>query len=150
MPQKLVPRFQGPHFSTARHITHDRALRFSSQPSTHHRRGDSRIARRPPRYCQGFVGLDLARYFIFVAMPPRICLSARFVESISETLINRSKSRFFNRRETSLCTVDLLIPNLSAAARTVAPVSAIYFPSITTLSSISFCKTTLFNGTSAP
>lgn len=65
-------------------------------------------------------------YFNFVAIPPRICLSALFSSSITLTSFASFGFIFTRRSETSLCTVLLLTPNFLAAPLTVSFESIIY------------------------
>ena len=64
--------------------------------------------------------------FIFVAIPPLICLSALFSSSTFLTSIANALFICINLSLTSLCTVDLETPNFFAAPLTVSPVSIIY------------------------
>lgn len=67
-------------------------------------------------------------YFFRVARPPRIWRSLLFFSSTFFTSPYSCGSSRISRSVTSLCTVDLLILKTFAAARTVAPVSAMYSP----------------------
>ena len=62
-------------------------------------------------------------------MPPRICRSFLFVRNTSCALSYNAVLSFFSRVVISLCTVDLEMPNCSAACRTVAPFSIRYLAS---------------------
>ena len=77
--------------------------------------------------------LAIFSYFILVAIPPRIWRSFLFISKISFTCAKSTGSSLLSLSLTSLCTVDLLIPNLLAAERTVALFSRIYLPSTTAL-----------------
>ena len=70
-------------------------------------------------------------YFCLVANPPRMCRSALLCSSTFFTSPYNCGLMAFNRLETSLCTVDLEMPKLLAASRTVDPCSTIYSPKIT-------------------
>ena len=76
-------------------------------------------------------------YFKRVALPPRRWRSARFFAKTAATLLKSIGSAFFSLPVRSLCTVLLLIPNLFAAARTVAPLAATNSPTATARSFMS-------------
>ncbi len=65
-------------------------------------------------------------YFLRVARPPRMCLSALFRSSSARTWANRPGFTCGRRSVRSLCTVDFDTPNFFAAARTVARFSMMY------------------------
>jgi len=75
-------------------------------------------------------------YFIRVASPPRMCLSALFSSRILRTCFAMDGFSFLSLSVTSLCTVLLLIPNIWAAALTVVLFSIMNAPSSSALSSI--------------
>ena len=75
-------------------------------------------------------------YLFFVASPPRICRSDRFLLSTPRTSTYKFLSILLNRSVTSLCTVLLLIPNRLAASRTVVRFSMIKTASSQARSSI--------------
>lgn len=79
-------------------------------------------------------------YFFFVAIPPRIWRSCLFISRISFTAGYSDGLTTGSFSVRSLCTVDLLIPNSFAAARTVDLCSTIYSPKITDLSFTSALK----------
>lgn len=70
-------------------------------------------------------------YFCRVASPPRQWRSCLFCSRISRTSRYREGLMCFKRSVTSLCTVDLLMPNFAAVCLTVFLLSAIYSPSLT-------------------
>ena len=65
----------------------------------------------------------LSLYFRFVASPPRIWRSARFVSRTRRTFVHRARSKTRRRSVTSLCTVLLLLPKRAAVCLTVSPVA---------------------------
>ena len=75
-------------------------------------------------------------YFFFVASPPRICLSALFSLSIVLACCASWGFIFRSRSVTSLCTVDLDIPNFFAVSLTVALLFMMYSASSMVLSSM--------------
>ena len=68
-------------------------------------------------------------YLCRVARPPRICRSCLLISNTFLTSRQRAGLSFFNRSDTSLCTVDLLTPKALAACRTVVLFSTIKLPS---------------------
>ena len=66
------------------------------------------------------------RYFLRVAIPPRMCRSALLRSSTCFTRRYSARLQCARRSLRSLCTVDLLMPNCFAAARTVALFSIMY------------------------
>ena len=67
-----------------------------------------------------------AMYFRRVACPPRIWRSALFCCKMACTCRESGRLYWGSRSVRSLCTVDLLIPNCFAAARTVVRFSMMY------------------------
>ena len=82
----------------------------------------------------GVCCLYIPLYFFLVANPPRMWRSFLLRSSTTLTLFHSSGSLTLSRSVTSLCTVDLLILKILAAALTVAPVSRIYSPKTFALS----------------
>jgi len=80
-------------------------------------------------------------YFIRVASPPRMCLSALFSSRIFLTCFAIAGLSFLSLSVTSLCTVLLLIPKVWAAALTVDLFSMINAPSSRARSTIYCFKT---------
>ena len=76
------------------------------------------------------------QYLHRVAFPPRICRSCKFMRSTPRTCAQSAGSNCCRRSVTSLCTVDLLTPNLAAQVRTVHPVSSMNLASATERSKI--------------
>ena len=75
------------------------------------------------RYCLRLFNLCSRRYFSFVAIPPRICLSALFFSRTLLHCLYNSLFIFTSLSWTSLCTVDFDTLKTFAAARTVALLS---------------------------
>lgn len=83
-------------------------------------------------------------YFSLVAIPPRMCRSALFFCNTVFTLCARFGEIIDSRFVTSICTVDLLMPNTAAVCLTVELFLTIYSPSsIHLFSTISFIKITI-------
>lgn len=83
-------------------------------------------------------------YFSLVAIPPRMCRSALFLCNTVFTLCARFGEIIDSRFVTSICTVDLLMPNTAAVCLTVELFLTIYSPSsIHLFSTISFIKITI-------
>lgn len=83
-------------------------------------------------------------YFSLVAIPPRMCRSALFFCNTVFTLCARFGEIIDSRFVTSMCTVDLLMPNTAAVCLTVELFLTIYSPSsIHLFSTISFIKITI-------
>ena len=83
-------------------------------------------------------------YFSVVAIPPRMCRSALFFCNTVFTLCARLGEIIDSRFVTSICTVDLLMPNTAAVCLTVELFLTIYSPSsIHLFSTISFIKITI-------
>lgn len=83
-------------------------------------------------------------YFSLVAIPPRMCRSALFFCNTVFTLCARFGEIIDSRFVTSICTVDLLMPNTAAVCLTVELFLTIYSPSsIHLFSTILFIKITI-------
>lgn len=64
---------------------------------------------------QAHAGYTVCIYFSLVAIPPRMCLSCLLTSRTFLASMARAGLILDNLEVTSLCTVDLLTPNLSAA-----------------------------------
>lgn len=75
-------------------------------------------------------------YFLLVAIPPRMCRTDLFSSRTFLTASLRGLLIRSRRSVTSLCTVDLEIPNFFAVSRTVALLSRMYSANCMVLSSM--------------
>ena len=80
-------------------------------------------------------GFFLCSYILLVLSPPLRCLWERLTSSTFLTSAARSSSIALSFFVTSACTVLLPMPKTFAHSLTVAPLSTIYSPSFTALSS---------------